>query len=80
MVSSPHGAPQASASMPEQVDAPRVVLIHSVMLTYVCRADGPVASLLAELFPPQIRFGALSFPTTSASDISAASCCVFRPC
>ncbi len=47
---------------PAQVDQMSIVAILVLMTTIVAMVYGPVASYLVELFPPRIRYTALSFP------------------
>ncbi|MGA2190725.1 MAG: MFS transporter [Steroidobacteraceae bacterium] len=47
---------------PAAVNKPMVVLILFVMVLYVTMVYGPIAALLVELFPPRIRYSAMSLP------------------
>lgn len=47
---------------PEQVNKGRILLLLVLMTVVVAMVYGPVAAYLVELFPPNIRYTALSFP------------------
>jgi MFS family permease len=47
---------------PAAIDKPMVVLILFVLVLYVTMVYGPIAALLVELFPPRIRYSAMSLP------------------
>jgi hypothetical protein len=47
---------------PARIDRPRVVAILVALLALAALATGAYAALLAELFPPRVRYTALSFP------------------
>jgi MFS family permease len=47
---------------PETIDKPMVVLILFILVVYVTMVYGPIAALLVELFPPRIRYSAMSLP------------------
>jgi MFS family permease len=47
---------------PADIDKPMVVLILFIMVLYVTMVYGPIAALLVELFPPRIRYSAMSLP------------------
>jgi MFS family permease len=47
---------------PAAINKPMVVLILFVLVLYVTMVYGPIAALLVELFPPRIRYSAMSLP------------------
>jgi MFS family permease len=47
---------------PATINKPVVVLILWVLVVYVTMVYGPIAALLVELFPPRIRYSAMSLP------------------
>jgi MFS family permease len=47
---------------PDRVDGPMLVLLLFVLVLYVAMVYGPVAAMLAEMFPTRIRTTALSLP------------------
>ncbi len=47
---------------PASINKPVVVLILWVLVVYVTMVYGPIAALLVELFPPRIRYSAMSLP------------------
>jgi MFS family permease len=47
---------------PAAMNKPMVVLILFIMVLYVTMVYGPIAALLVELFPPRIRYSAMSLP------------------
>jgi MFS family permease len=47
---------------PKAINKPMVVLILWVLVVYVTLVYGPIAALLVELFPPRIRYSAMSLP------------------
>lgn len=47
---------------PEQVNKGKILLLLVLMTVVVAMVYGPVAAYLVELFPPNIRYTALSFP------------------
>ena len=47
---------------PAAINKPVVVLILLVLVLYVTMVYGPIAALLVELFPPRIRYSAMSLP------------------
>jgi MFS family permease len=47
---------------PAGINKPMVVLILFVLVLYVTMVYGPIAALLVELFPPRIRYSAMSLP------------------
>jgi MFS family permease len=47
---------------PTAINKPMVVLILFVLVLYVTMVYGPIAALLVELFPPRIRYSAMSLP------------------
>ncbi len=47
---------------PAAIDRPRVVLVLFVMALYVTMVYGPIAALLVELFPTNIRYTSMSLP------------------
>ncbi len=47
---------------PATINKPMVVLILWVLVVYVTMVYGPIAALLVELFPPRIRYSAMSLP------------------
>jgi MFS family permease len=47
---------------PATINKPIVVLILWVLVVYVTMVYGPIAALLVELFPPRIRYSAMSLP------------------
>lgn len=47
---------------PATIDKPRVVLILFIMALYVTMVYGPIAALLVELFPTNIRYTSMSLP------------------
>jgi MFS family permease len=56
-----------AAGYPKEADSamvhkPMVVLILSVLMIYVAMVYGPIAAMLVEMFPPQIRYTSMSLP------------------
>ena len=47
---------------PEQINKPMVVLILFILVIYVTMVYGPIAALLVELFPTNIRYTSMSLP------------------
>jgi MFS family permease len=47
---------------PATINKPMVVLILFLLVLYVTMVYGPIAALLVELFPPRIRYSAMSLP------------------
>jgi MFS family permease len=47
---------------PAAINKPAVVLILFILVLYVTMVYGPIAALLVELFPPRIRYSAMSLP------------------
>ncbi|MBP0621169.1 MHS family MFS transporter [Cupriavidus sp. LEh25] len=51
-----------AAADPAQVNKPMVLLLLTVLMTYVAMVYGPMAAFLVELFPARIRYTSLSLP------------------
>ena len=47
---------------PAAIDKPMVVLILTILVLYVTMVYGPIAALLVELFPTNIRYTSMSLP------------------
>jgi len=47
---------------PAQIDKPLVIAILTALVLLVTMVYGPIAALLVELFPPRIRYTAMSLP------------------
>jgi MFS family permease len=47
---------------PEQVNWPMLLLLLTILVTYVTMVYGPIAAWLVELFPTRIRYSSLSLP------------------
>jgi len=47
---------------PAGINRPAVILILFILVLYVTMVYGPIAALLVELFPPRIRYSAMSLP------------------
>ncbi len=61
------GTATLAAGYPKQADsakvnAPMVVLILAILMIYVAMVYGPIAAMLVEMFPPQIRYTSMSLP------------------
>jgi hypothetical protein len=58
------GAPvlEQKKADPAQVNYPVAFLALFVLMFYVAMVYGPMAAFLVDLFPPQVRYSALSFP------------------
>jgi MFS family permease len=54
------GYPKEAASA--RVNAPLVIAILAVLMIYVAMVYGPIAAMLVEMFPPQIRYTSMSLP------------------
>jgi len=55
-----HGYP--AKAEPAQVNKPMVVLVLTILVIYVTMVYGPIAAMLVELFPTQIRYTSMSLP------------------
>ena len=47
---------------PGRIDKPMMILLLTVLVTYVTMVYGPIAAMLTELFPTRIRYTAMSLP------------------
>jgi len=47
---------------PEQLNWPMLLLLLTILVTYVTMVYGPIAAWLVELFPTRIRYSSLSLP------------------
>ena len=47
---------------PGRIDKPMMILLLTVLVTYVTMVYGPMAAMLTELFPTRIRYTAMSLP------------------
>ncbi|MBV9420155.1 MAG: MFS transporter [Alphaproteobacteria bacterium] len=54
------GYPSAADSA--AVNVPLVIAILAVLMIYVAMVYGPIAAMLVEMFPPQIRYTSMSLP------------------
>jgi MFS family permease len=54
------GYPKAADSA--KVNVPLVIALLSVLMVYVAMVYGPIAAMLVEMFPPQIRYTSMSLP------------------
>jgi MFS family permease len=59
------GYPRAAA--PDEVDVVKTVAILVLMLLYAAMCYGPIAAMLCEMFPPQIRYTSVSIPYNLAT-------------
>jgi hypothetical protein len=61
------GAATAAAGYPKAADSAKVnvgmvIAILAVLMIYVAMVYGPIAAMLVEMFPPQIRYTSMSLP------------------
>jgi len=56
------GAGYPAKADPAQIDTPMVIAVLTFLVLLVTMVYGPIASLLVELFPPRIRYTAMSLP------------------
>jgi hypothetical protein len=56
---------------PARINKPMVVALLFVLVFYVTMVYGPIAAMLVEFFPTNIRYTSMSLPTTSATAGSA---------
>ncbi|WP_418318536.1 MFS transporter [Piscinibacter sakaiensis] len=57
-----HGAGYPIAADPDKMNRPLVIAILSLLVIFVTMVYGPIAALLAELFPTRIRYTSVSVP------------------